>query len=148
MFHQLTNEHWVWHFVNASGCSSNCFWMTSSYSLTSKHTLPNFGCVLTNAMNLVLAWIWRSACCWFTQGSILGYMVSKVGKLLDPKKNSIIVNMPTLKMPKNIHVFNGMAPFYWCFIKNFAFIMAPSRNFYTKQRCLHGLLNVRKHGRP
>jgi hypothetical protein len=35
------------------------------------------------------------------------------------------VNMPTLKMPKDILVFNGMAQFYWCFIKNFAFIMVP-----------------------
>jgi hypothetical protein len=29
------------------------------------------------------------------------------------------------KKPKDIHVFNGMAQYYKCFIKNFAFIMVP-----------------------
>jgi hypothetical protein len=36
---------------------------------------------------------------------ILGYEASKEGKLLDPKKNSAIVHMPTLKTPKDIQVF-------------------------------------------
>ncbi len=57
-------------------------------------------------------------------GVILGYVVSKVGKLLNSKKNSAIVNMFTQKTLKNIHVFNGMAQFYQCFIKNFASVMA------------------------
>jgi hypothetical protein len=43
---------------------------------------------------------------------ILGYVISKAKKLPDPKKNSACVNMPTLKMPKDILVFNGMAQFY------------------------------------
>jgi primosomal protein N' len=58
-------------------------------------------------------------------GVILGYMVSKEGKLPDPKKISAIVHMPTLKTPKDIQVFNGMAHYYQCFIKDCAFIMAP-----------------------
>jgi hypothetical protein len=57
--------------------------------------------------------------------AILGYMVSKEGKLLDPKKISTIVHMPTPKTPKDIRVFNGMAQYYQCFIKDFTFIMAP-----------------------
>ncbi len=56
---------------------------------------------------------------------ILGYVASKEGKLLDPKKFSAIVHMPTLKTPKDIQVFNCMAQYYKCFIKDFAFIMAP-----------------------
>jgi hypothetical protein len=56
---------------------------------------------------------------------ILGYVVSKEGKLLDPKKISTIVHMPTPKTPKDIRVFNGMAQYYRCFIKDFTFIMAP-----------------------
>ncbi len=43
---------------------------------------------------------------------ILGYVVSKEGKLLDLKKISAIVHMPTPKTPKNIMVFNGMAQYY------------------------------------
>jgi hypothetical protein len=56
---------------------------------------------------------------------ILGYMVSKGSKSLDLKKISAIVHMPTLKTPKDIQVFHGMAQDYRCFIKYFAFIMAP-----------------------
>ncbi len=39
-------------------------------------------------------------------------------------KIQVIVNMPPLKNPKQIDVFNGMALFYKCFIKNFDAIMA------------------------
>jgi hypothetical protein len=40
---------------------------------------------------------------------ILGVIVSKEGKLLDPKKIQAIVNMPPLKNLQQIQVFNGMA---------------------------------------
>ncbi len=56
---------------------------------------------------------------------ILLFIISKEGKLLDSKKVEAIVEMP---MPKNLHdiqVFNGLAQFYWCFVKKIAFIMAP-----------------------
>ncbi len=36
------------------------------------------------------------------------------------------------KTPKDIQVFNGMAQFYRCFIKNFSFIMAPITRFLCK----------------
>ncbi len=55
---------------------------------------------------------------------ILGFIISKEGKLLDPKKIQAIVNIPPPKNPQQIQVFNGMALFYRCFIKNFATIMA------------------------
>ncbi len=42
-------------------------------------------------------------------GVILGYVVSKVGKLPNMKKMSMIVNMLALKTPKDILVLNGMA---------------------------------------
>jgi hypothetical protein len=42
-------------------------------------------------------------------GAIVGYIVSKVGKLFDLKKISTIVNMPAPKTPKDTQVFNGMA---------------------------------------
>ncbi len=64
-------------------------------------------------------------------GAIVGYIVSKVGKLFDLKKISTIVNMPAPKTPKDTQVFNGMAQFYWSFIKNFAFIMAPHHETST-----------------
>jgi hypothetical protein len=56
---------------------------------------------------------------------MLRYVVSEVGKLPNFKKISTIMNMLALKILKDIHVFNGMAQFFSCFIKNFAFIMAP-----------------------
>jgi len=47
---------------------------------------------------------------------IFNYIVSKEGKLPDPKKIAAIANMSKLKTAKNIHVFNNMAQFYCCFI--------------------------------
>jgi hypothetical protein len=45
-------------------------------------------------------------------GIILGYVVSREGKLLDLKKISAIVHMPTPKTPKDLQVFNGIAQYY------------------------------------
>ncbi len=36
------------------------------------------------------------------------------------------------KTPHKIQVFNGMAQFYWCFIKAFAFVMAPITKLFKK----------------
>ncbi len=58
----------------------------------------------------------------------MGFIVSKKGKLLDPKKIQPIVNMPPPMNPQQIQVFNGMAQFYRCFIKKIVAIMA----FITK----------------
>ncbi len=58
-------------------------------------------------------------------GMILGFIVSKEGKLLDPKKIQAIENMPPPKNPQQIQIFNGMAQFYIHFIKTFVAIMAP-----------------------
>jgi len=56
---------------------------------------------------------------------MLGFIVTKEKKLLNQKKIQAIINMPPLKNPKQIQVFNGMAQYYRCFIKNFAMIFGP-----------------------
>jgi hypothetical protein len=40
---------------------------------------------------------------------ILGYIVSKEGKLPNPKKIQAIIQMPIPTNPQQIQVFNGMA---------------------------------------
>jgi hypothetical protein len=40
---------------------------------------------------------------------ILSFIISKGGKLPNPKKIQAIVNMPPPKIPQQIQVFNGMA---------------------------------------
>lgn len=55
-------------------------------------------------------------------------------KLLNVKKISTIVNMPTLKTPVDIQIFNGMVQFYHCFIKDFAFIMASITKLFQKTK--------------
>jgi hypothetical protein len=40
--------------------------------------------------------------------------------------------MPTPKTTKDIHIFNGMAQYYQCFVKDFAFIMVPITKLLQK----------------
>jgi hypothetical protein len=42
-------------------------------------------------------------------GTILGLIVSKKGKIMDPKKIEALINMLVPTTPQQIHVFNGMA---------------------------------------
>jgi hypothetical protein len=42
-------------------------------------------------------------------GIIVGFIVSKEGKIMDPKKVEALVNMPIATTPQWIQVFNGMA---------------------------------------
>jgi hypothetical protein len=75
-------------------------------------------------------------------GMFFCFIVSKEGKLLDPKKIQAIINMPPPKNPQHIQVFIGMAQFYNCFIQNFVAIMAPiiklakKKNFSLNKRML------------
>jgi hypothetical protein len=57
-------------------------------------------------------------------GTILGFIVSKEGKTLNLKKIEVLVKMQVPKTPQEIQVFNGMAKFYKCFIRNIAYVMA------------------------
>jgi len=65
---------------------------------------------------------------------ILGFIVSKEGKIPNPKKIQAIVNMPMPINPQQIQVFNCMVQFYRCFIKNFTFIMAPITKLMRKMK--------------
>jgi hypothetical protein len=44
--------------------------------------------------------------------NILGFIVSKKGKILDPKKLKTLVKMFIPKTPQKIQISNGMAQFY------------------------------------
>jgi hypothetical protein len=79
---------------------------------------------------------------------ILGYVVSKARKLPDPKKILVIMNMPALKTPKTYKFSMGWPSSIDVLSRTLPSSWPPSRNSYTKQRCLCGLLNVDKHGRP
>lgn len=81
---------------------------------------------------------------------ILRYIVSKEGKLPNPKNISTIVNMPPLETPKDIQVFNNMAQFYFCFNQDFAFIWSwpQSLSCLEKSKYLIGLPNVKLYVRP
>jgi hypothetical protein len=56
--------------------------------------------------------------------TILDFIMSKEGKVMDPKKVEALVNMLVPTTPHEIQVFNGMAQFYRCFIGNFVSIMS------------------------
>ncbi len=65
-------------------------------------------------------------------GTILGFTVSKEGKIMDPKKVKALINMPIPTTPQQIQVFNGMAQFYMCFIKKITSFMTPITKLFKK----------------
>jgi len=65
---------------------------------------------------------------------ILGFIVSKERKTHDPKKIEALVKMLVPKTLQEIQVSNGMAQFYKCFIRNFAFVMAPITKLLRKSK--------------
>jgi hypothetical protein len=65
-------------------------------------------------------------------GTILGFIVSKEGKVMDPKNVEALVNMLVPITRQDIQVFNEMAQFYRCFIKNFVSIMSPITKLLKK----------------
>jgi len=64
--------------------------------------------------------------------TILGFIVSKESKVMDLKKVEALINMLVPPTPQEIQVFNKMAQFYKCFIKNFASIMSPITKLFKK----------------
>ncbi len=89
--------------------------------------------VCKSVENMALAYLNKCALMVFSR-MILGFIISKKGRLPDLKKIQAIVNMPPLKNPHQIQVFNGMAHFYKCFIKNFVAIMAPITKLTRKTK--------------
>jgi hypothetical protein len=63
---------------------------------------------------------------------ILGFIISKEGKLSNPKKVEATIKMFVPKNPRDIQVFNGLAKFYRCFVNFFVFIMAPTTKLIQK----------------
>ncbi len=72
------------------------------YSMTSKHTLPNFCCVFDKCQEFSISQNMEKCMFLVYLGVILGYVVSKVGKLPNPKKILVIENMP---MPKRLKTY-------------------------------------------
>ncbi len=77
----------------------------------------------------------------------LGFIVSKEGKVMNPKKVEALVNMPIPTTPKEIQVFNGMAQFCRCLIKNFAFYYVISHQTIQEVKLFNGLQNAKMLGR-
>jgi uncharacterized protein (UPF0332 family) len=64
--------------------------------------------------------------------TILGFIVSKESKVMDPKKVEALINMLVPTTPLKIQIFNEMAQFYRCFIKMFASVMSPITKLFKK----------------
>jgi len=72
------------------------------------------------------------------------FIVSKEGKIPNPKKVHAIMNMLVPTNPKYIQVFNGMAQFYICLIKILAFIMAPITKLMRKTEPFNWITKCQK----
>lgn len=62
----------------------------------------------------------------------MGFIFLKEGKTHGLKNIEIVVKMPVPKTPQEIQVFHGTAQFYQCFIKDFAYFMAPITKLLKK----------------
>ncbi len=78
------------------------------YLIILKHIWTNCNYVLTIVKNSILIKTLTNASFGVFKGDFK-YIVSKEGKLRDPKNFFVIVNMPPSKTPKDIKVFNNMA---------------------------------------
>src|SRR5579859_8140581 len=66
--------------------------------------------------------------------TFLGFLVGPQGIQMDPAKVDSITSWPALKSPHDIHVFLGLANFYWRFIKNFSELATPITTRLRKNR--------------
>jgi hypothetical protein len=62
----------------------------------------------------------------------LRFIVSKEGKTPNLQKIEALVKMLVPKTPQEIQIFNGMAQFYRCFIRNFTSIMVQITKLLRK----------------
>ena len=60
-----------------------------------------------------------------TEGLILGHYISTIGIQVDPKKNQIILLIPTPSTRTEVRGFLGFFGYYRRFLKNFSQIAAP-----------------------
>jgi hypothetical protein len=71
-------------------------------------------------------------------GIILGYVVSKEGKLLDPKKNLDIIHMLTSKTPKDIQVLIAWHNITCVSSKTLLSLWLPLLSYCGRQKLLNG----------
>ena len=93
-----------------------------------------------------------SKCQWFKKEvKVLGHIISKFEKKMDPNKISIIQNWPTPKKIRDVQSFLGLPNFYRKFIKDFAKMQVPLNNLLKKetkwnwtQECEESFLSLKK----
>lgn len=65
-------------------------------------------------------------------GILLGHVVSKAGKMPDPKKIQVVQEMPRPRRTADIEIFNGFAHFNCIYIKSYAHIIEPITQLMQK----------------
>jgi hypothetical protein len=81
--------------------------MTLQFSMTYQHTLRSLGNVFFNCREFGISLNPNKCAFMVFSKTILGVIVSKKGKVMDPKKVEALINMPIPTTPKQIQIFNG-----------------------------------------
>ncbi|KAL5583391.1 hypothetical protein UlMin_015833 [Ulmus minor] len=69
---------------------------------------------------------------WLEKVSFLGHIISKEGKVVDPRKIEAIKNWPTPANVKEVHSFLGLAGYYRRFVEGFSKIALPLTQLMRK----------------
>ncbi len=91
--------------------------------MTYQQTLRTSGNVFSSVQSLVLTLTQTSVHLWYLKTCPRFYSIKR--ESYGSQEGSSFSKHAHTYYPQHIHIFNGMAQFYRCFIKNFASIMSP-----------------------
>jgi hypothetical protein len=80
-------------------------------------------------------------------GTIVGFIISKKGKMLDPKKIEVLVKMQIPKHPMRLKSLMDWPSFTYASLEILQPLWPQSPSYSKKLKCLNGLMNVKPLGR-
>ena len=103
------------------------------YGSTFDECLVNLEIVLNRCIEKDLVLNWEKCHFRYTQGIVLGYVISKEGIEVDKAQVELIVKLPSSTNVKGVRQFFGHVEFYRRFIKDFSKFARPLCQLLVKE---------------